>query len=163
MRGPLMTTTLVNVLPTWLLGVVIIGGATLFTVGAALILRKRVRSTRTEGHNEIVGFIFATVGVIYAVLLALVVFSALGQDRGLWSGASFANVRKRPLRQASRPQLPLLAPGLVQKFYVLCLLGHQLLHARFSLSGSRRYLVSGGFLPGNSRALCTLNGNVTVH
>ena len=91
MRGPLMTTTLVNVLPTWLLGIVIIGGATLFTVGAALILRKRVRSTRTEGHNEIVGFIFATVGVIYAVLLALVVFS-------VWE--SYATAEQAAAREA---------------------------------------------------------------
>jgi hypothetical protein len=70
-----MTTTILNALPTWLLGVIVIGGSILFTIGAALILRNHVRSTRTEGHNEIVGFIFATVGVIYAVLLALVVFS----------------------------------------------------------------------------------------
>ena len=70
---------------------------------------------------------------------------------------------KRPLRQASHPQCPLLAPGLLQNLHVLCLLGHQLLYARLALSGSRRYLVSEGFLQGNSRALCTLNRNVTVH
>ena len=70
-----MSTALVNVLPTWLLGVIVIGGIILLTVGASLLLRKRVRSAHTEGHNEIVGFIFATVGVVYAVLLALVVFS----------------------------------------------------------------------------------------
>jgi hypothetical protein len=70
-----MSTWLVNVLPTWLLGVIVIGGTILLTVVVARLLRKYVSSVHTEEHNEIVGFIFATVGVVYAVLLALVVFS----------------------------------------------------------------------------------------
>ena len=65
------------------------------------------------------------------------------KTEGLKRRALMANVGKRLLRQASSPQCPLLAPGLLQNINVPCLLGHQLLHARFSLSGTRIYLVSG--------------------
>ena len=76
----------------------------------------------------------------------------LDKTEGLKSRALIANVGKRFLRQASSPQCPILAPGLLQAFNGPCLLGYQVLRARFSLSGARRYLVSEGFLQGNSRA-----------
>ena len=42
------------------------------------------------------------------------------KTEGLKSRALIANVRKGLLRQMSRPQCPLLAPGLLQNIYVLC-------------------------------------------
>jgi hypothetical protein len=44
-----------------------------------LLIRRIVRQPSGESHNEVAGFIFATVGVIAAVLLAFIVFA-------LWEG-----------------------------------------------------------------------------
>jgi phage-related holin len=43
------------------------------SVGGFLIVHKMVHHSIREKHNEIAGFIFGTVGVIYAVLLAFIV------------------------------------------------------------------------------------------
>jgi hypothetical protein len=60
-------------LPSWLLLLLMVGAS----VGAAwfgtLLLRRRTKPPKDEKHNEVAGFIFATEGVIYAVLLAFVV------------------------------------------------------------------------------------------
>ena len=57
----------------WISGTLIIGGGTLLsTVGPALV-RRYVALDRLTINNEIAGFKFATVGVLYAVLLAFVV------------------------------------------------------------------------------------------
>jgi len=52
-----------------------IGGAICLGVGGLLVTRGVIKPQIVEGHNEIAGFIFATVGVIYAVLLAFMVFA----------------------------------------------------------------------------------------
>ncbi|HEX8036497.1 MAG TPA: DUF4239 domain-containing protein [Ktedonobacterales bacterium] len=60
-------------LPAWLLFLLVVGvPAGLAWVGTVQ-LRSRVKRPPGEKHNEVAGFIFATVGVIYAVLLAFVV------------------------------------------------------------------------------------------
>ncbi|HTE75262.1 MAG TPA: DUF4239 domain-containing protein [Xanthobacteraceae bacterium] len=59
--------------PLWISGVIIIGGGTLLaTLGPALV-RRFVALERLTTNNEIAGFKFATVGVLYAVLLAFVI------------------------------------------------------------------------------------------
>jgi hypothetical protein len=57
----------------WISGAIIIGGGTLLaTLGPALV-RRFVALERLTTNNEIAGFKFATVGVLYAVLLAFVI------------------------------------------------------------------------------------------
>jgi hypothetical protein len=53
----------------------IVGGSTLVAAGITLLIRQKVRKPSGESHNEVAGFIFATVGVLYGVLLALIVLA----------------------------------------------------------------------------------------
>lgn len=64
---------LLYALPSWLLFVLLVGGAAGLAWVGTVELRRRVKPPEDEKHNEVAGFIFATVGVLYAVLLAFVV------------------------------------------------------------------------------------------
>jgi hypothetical protein len=57
-------------------GIVLTVGLALLAAGAAFALEKLVSAERREVHNEVVGFVYAVVGVCYAVLLGLVVIAA---------------------------------------------------------------------------------------
>jgi len=57
----------------WLSGVLIIGGGTLLSMLGPVLVRRYVALDRLTINNEIAGFKFATVGVLYAVLLAFVI------------------------------------------------------------------------------------------
>lgn len=66
-------------LPLWLLGLLVMGGiAALALLGLSVVRRIIPREVR-ETHNDVAGFMVAVVGVIYAVLLALVVIAAWEQ------------------------------------------------------------------------------------
>jgi hypothetical protein len=60
-------------LPIWLLITVIVAIPTVLAMGAQAIIHERVGVAKLARNNEIAGFKFATVGVIYAVLLAFTV------------------------------------------------------------------------------------------
>jgi Protein of unknown function (DUF4239) len=60
-------------LPLWLLIAVIVGIPTVLAMGAQAMIHERVGVAGLAKNNEIAGFKFATVGVIYAVLLAFTV------------------------------------------------------------------------------------------
>jgi uncharacterized protein DUF4239 len=62
-----------NAQPLWLTGVLVVGVATLLAVVAPIHVRRHVSSDRLRINNEVAGFTFATVGVLYAVLLAFAV------------------------------------------------------------------------------------------
>lgn len=72
---PLVQKILVYI-PTSLLGICIIGGAVLLSIGGLLIVRKYIPAKKFKSHNDVAGFIFATLGVIYAVMLAFLVIVA---------------------------------------------------------------------------------------
>jgi hypothetical protein len=57
--------------PGWVNCLIIVGGSMLVAALLTLLIRRKVRQPSGESHNEVAGFIFATVGVLYAVLLAL--------------------------------------------------------------------------------------------
>lgn len=57
-------------------GILFIIGLALFVAAAAFTVERLVPAKRREVHNEVVGFVYAVVGVTYAVLLGLVVISA---------------------------------------------------------------------------------------
>src|SRR4051812_5316855 len=56
-------------------GLVVILGAIALAVGGLLITRPFVWPYASKNHNEIAGFLFATVGVLYSIVLAFVVFA----------------------------------------------------------------------------------------
>ena len=60
-------------IPTFLLGFFIIVFYVLSTILSLVIIRKFYPYDRCKNHNDIAGFIFATLGVIYAVILAFTV------------------------------------------------------------------------------------------
>jgi Na+/proline symporter len=59
--------------PLWLSGALLVGAATLLTMAGPFLVRRRVSLERLRINNEVAGFTFATVGVLYAVLLAFAV------------------------------------------------------------------------------------------
>ena len=56
-------------------GVLIVGGACLAAVIGLSLVQRLVPVSVREEHNDVAGFIYAALGVIYAVLLALVVIA----------------------------------------------------------------------------------------
>jgi hypothetical protein len=63
----------------WVNFLVIVGGSMLVAAVVTLFIRRKVRKPSGESHNEVAGFIFATVGVLSAALLAFIIFA-------LWEG-----------------------------------------------------------------------------
>lgn len=59
--------------PLWLLAVILVGLGTLVSMMGPALIRRRVGFHRLVINNEVAGFKFATVGVLYAVLLAFLV------------------------------------------------------------------------------------------
>ena len=57
----------------WLSGLIIVGLGTLLSALGPSLIRRYVTLERLSANNEIAGFKFATVGVLYAVLLAFVI------------------------------------------------------------------------------------------
>jgi hypothetical protein len=80
--------------PLWLNALVLVGVTTLFAMLGPFIVRKRVNVDQLRTNNEVAGFKFATVGVIYAVLLGFAVivvwqkFSEAESDVALEAGAA---------------------------------------------------------------------------
>jgi ABC-type multidrug transport system fused ATPase/permease subunit len=66
-------------LPSSVLCVIIIGALSAFSAASLLVVRRLVPHHRLKQHNDMTGSVFATVGVLYAVLLAFVVV-AVWQD-----------------------------------------------------------------------------------
>jgi Na+/proline symporter len=62
-------------LPLWASGLLMVGGTTLVAVLGPLLVRRYVALERLSTNNEVAGFKFATLGVIYAVLLAFAVIA----------------------------------------------------------------------------------------
>src|SRR6476646_7733159 len=58
--------------PLWI-AAILLGLVMLRATGAPVLMRRRVSFARLRTNNEVAGFKFATVGVLYAVLLAFAV------------------------------------------------------------------------------------------
>lgn len=66
---------LLNELSPWLVAFVIVAAAEIYSIGLMVLSRRRLGSTFLSLNNEVAGFKFAVVGVMYAVLLAFVVIA----------------------------------------------------------------------------------------
>jgi Protein of unknown function (DUF4239) len=62
----------ITVLPLWVFALLLIG-LTALTMCGPYLIRRRVAFERLRTNNEVAGFKFATVGVLYAVLLAFAI------------------------------------------------------------------------------------------
>ena len=65
--------TFLTTLPLWLSAVILIVPTTLLAMAGPVIVRRYVEVNQLRTNNEVAGFKFATVGVLYAVLLAFAV------------------------------------------------------------------------------------------
>jgi hypothetical protein len=77
-----------SAIPAWLLFIIIVGGPVGLAWIGTLLVRRRTKAPADEKHNEVVGFIFTTVGVVYAVLLAFIVIVVWEQFLAAESNAS---------------------------------------------------------------------------
>jgi hypothetical protein len=59
--------------------VLVIGGICLVSLGGIEVVGRLVPADTRQQHNDVAGFIYAALGVIYAVLLALVVIAVWEQ------------------------------------------------------------------------------------
>ena len=59
--------------PTWVAALLLVGVLTLAAMAGPILVRRRWALERLKTNNEVAGFKFATVGVLYAVLLAFAV------------------------------------------------------------------------------------------
>jgi len=57
----------------------VIGGICLVSLGGLMLVQRLVPVDSRRPHNDVAGFIYAALGVIYAVLLALVVIAVWGE------------------------------------------------------------------------------------
>jgi hypothetical protein len=64
-----------NEINPWLLAVLVVGFAEVYSTGLMLLCRKLWGTDRLSLNNEVAGFKFAVIGVFYAVLLAFVVIA----------------------------------------------------------------------------------------
>src|SRR5215213_4661002 len=62
-------------LHTAVYGVLVVGGVCLVALGGFELVDRLVPAQSRRQHNDVAGFIYAALGVIYAVLLALVVIA----------------------------------------------------------------------------------------
>jgi hypothetical protein len=86
----------------WLSGALIIGLGTILSMLGPTVVRRYVTLEKLTAHNEIAGFKFATVGVLYAVLLGFAIivvwekFSAAETDVVQEAGAAVTIYRLSP-------------------------------------------------------------------
>ena len=102
-------------LPLWVLIAVIVAIPTVLAMGAQTLIHERVGVAKLARNNEIAGFKFATVGVIYAVLLAFTVIvvwekfndaqSAVASEAGATAALFHYAQGKEPEAAALRTEL----------------------------------------------------------
>ena len=68
-------------LPTVVYGVLVVGGVCLLALAGFELVHRLVPAATRQRHNDVAGFIYAALGVIYAVLLALVVIAVWEEYR----------------------------------------------------------------------------------
>ena len=66
-------------LQTVVYGVLVVGGACVLALAGFEVVHRLVPAQTRQRHNDVAGFIYAALGVIYAVLLALVVITVWEQ------------------------------------------------------------------------------------
>src|SRR5688500_20261343 len=64
---------------TIVIGLLVVGETCLLALAKLELVQRLVPATSRRPHNDVAGFIYAPLGVIYAVLLALVVIAVWGE------------------------------------------------------------------------------------
>jgi len=129
-----MALSLLAIEPVWLSSILLVGVMTLIAMVGPVLVRRRVSLDRLRLNNEVAGFKFATVGVLYAVLLGFAVITAwekfseaentaaqeaaaaatlyrLGEGIGGEAGAAFRDSLTRYVKAAIAEDWPAMARG----------------------------------------------------
>src|SRR5215208_7870107 len=86
-------------------GFLIVALATVVAVGGLVLVQRLISTERRKQHNDVAGFIYAVLGVSYAVLLGLMLIAVWEQ----WNAAGvMARPRSRPGRGGQRAGRDLL-------------------------------------------------------
>jgi hypothetical protein len=64
-----------NTMPLWLVGLGVVGASEVYSVGLMLLCRRKWGADRLRLNNEVAGFKFSVIGVLYAVLLGFIVIA----------------------------------------------------------------------------------------
>ena len=57
-------------------GILVVVGVSLLAAGGAIVLERLIPAKRREPHNDVFGFVYAVMGVLYAVILGMVMVTA---------------------------------------------------------------------------------------
>jgi hypothetical protein len=98
-----MAIELLTAVPTTWLGVLIVGAGVAAAVGGLLVVRRFLPAMILRGHNDVAGFIYAVLGVIYAVLLPFVLVVVWEEFREAEHGAMQEAQTLAALRQDGQP------------------------------------------------------------
>jgi hypothetical protein len=94
-------------LPLWVAAILLVVLPTIAAMCGPVLMRRRVGRERLASNNDIAGFKFATVGVIYAVLLAfaeIVVWEKFSDRRAAGGGEDVVFCVQRPQRRHPQNQ-----------------------------------------------------------
>jgi hypothetical protein len=86
----------------WLVSAGILAAAIAFSLGGVLLVRRSIAISTLESHNEVAGFIYAIIGVIYAVLIAFMVFVVWEQHKTAETRAELEAMKVGDLYRESR-------------------------------------------------------------
>jgi len=75
-----------SIVATWFWGILLVGALPALAVGGAMLVRRAVGPEVLERHNEVAGFIYAVIGVVYAVLLGFTAIIVWEQYRHAQQG-----------------------------------------------------------------------------
>lgn len=105
-------------IPQWLCLALVMGFFTGFGIGLVVLVRQFVHHSILKQHNDIAGFVFATVGVIYGVMLAFVVIvvweqyndaNAIAKNEATQAYALYRDLSIYPDQEVAKPALASLA------------------------------------------------------
>lgn len=116
-------------IPQWLCLGLVMAFFTGFGIGLVILVRQFVHHTILKQHNDIAGFVFATVGVIYGVMLAFVVIvvweqyndaNAIAKNEATQAYALYRDLSIYPTQEEAKPALASLeafSKAVVEKEY----------------------------------------------
>ncbi|MDX6720226.1 MAG: hypothetical protein QOJ63_2480 [Solirubrobacteraceae bacterium] len=70
-----MARTLLNSLPTWLLAVLVVGGAVVLAVAGLVLMRRRFPDLDDHGINDVTGVVIGVLAAVFGIILGFVTVS----------------------------------------------------------------------------------------
>ncbi|HEV7808754.1 MAG TPA: DUF4239 domain-containing protein [Solirubrobacteraceae bacterium] len=70
-----MTRSLLNTMPTWLLAILVVGGAVAFAVAGLVVVRRRFPELHRHGINDVAGVVIGVLAAVFGIILGFVTVS----------------------------------------------------------------------------------------